>query len=219
MSVTVYTMPDCVQRDMTKKVLTRENVEFSTVDISTNSEAYEFITSLGYKQAPVVVAGESHWSGFRIDKIASLRAMQTQPSILKVKERAKPMSVEHKHILINARVNNPLNRFEEATEFLTELVDKVGMKILMGPHATYVNTPGNQGVTAIVGIETSHIAFHVWDEEMPARLQFDLYTCGSLDKDVVLEAVHRKFDVVSADYRIYDRETGFVLLEEGTLPS
>jgi S-adenosylmethionine/arginine decarboxylase-like enzyme len=129
------------------------------------------------------------------------------------------MSVEHKHILINARVNNPLNRFEEATEFLSDLVDRVGMKVLMGPHATYVNTPGNQGVTAIVGIETSHIAFHVWDEEQPARLQFDLYTCGSLDKDVVLEAVHRKFDVVSADYRIYDRETGFVLLEEGTLPS
>ena len=53
------------------------------------------------------------------------------------------MAVEHKHILINARVNNPLNRFEEATEFLNELVESVGMKVLMGPHATYVNTPGN----------------------------------------------------------------------------
>jgi len=127
------------------------------------------------------------------------------------------MAVEHKHILINARVNNPLNRFEEATEFLSELVESVGMKVLMGPHATYVNTPGNQGVTAIVGIETSHIAFHVWDEESPARLQFDLYTCGSLDKDVVIEAVKNRFELVSADYRIFDREHGFLLLEEGTL--
>lgn len=127
------------------------------------------------------------------------------------------MSVEHKHILINARVNNPMNSFEEATTFLSDLVNRVGMKILMGPHATYVNTPGNQGVTAIVGIETSHIAFHVWDEEMPARLQFDLYTCGSLDKQVVLDAVNEKFGVVSGDYKIFDRETGFVLLEEGTL--
>lgn len=127
------------------------------------------------------------------------------------------MSVEHKHVLINARVNNPLYTFQEAIDFLNDLVNRIGMKVLMGPHATYVNTPGNQGVTAIVGIETSHIAFHVWDEESPARLQFDLYTCGSLDKQVVLDAVNEKFEVVSGDYRIFDRETGFVLMEEGTL--
>jgi S-adenosylmethionine/arginine decarboxylase-like enzyme len=127
------------------------------------------------------------------------------------------MSVEHKHILINARVNNSLGSTEDAVSFLKDLVEKVGMKILMGPHATYVDTPGNKGVTAIVGIETSHIAFHVWDEESPARLQFDLYTCGSLDKDVVIEAVKNRFELVSADYRIFDREHGFLLLEEGTL--
>jgi len=127
------------------------------------------------------------------------------------------MSLEHKHILINARVNNSLESTEDAVSFLKDLVERVGMKILMGPHATYVDAPGNRGVTAIVGIETSHIAFHVWDEVTPARLQFDLYTCGSLDKEIVIEAVKERFDVVSADYRIYDREQGFVLLEEGTL--
>ena len=127
------------------------------------------------------------------------------------------MSLEHKHILINARVNNSLESTEDAVSFLKDLVERVGMKILMGPHATYVDTPGNKGVTAIVGIETSHIAFHVWDEEVPAKLQFDLYTCGSLDKDVVIEAVKERFELVSADYRIFDREHGFVLLEQGTL--
>jgi S-adenosylmethionine/arginine decarboxylase-like enzyme len=127
------------------------------------------------------------------------------------------MSLEHKHILINARVNNSLESTEDAVSFLKDLVERVGMKILMGPHATYVDALGNRGVTAIVGIETSHIAFHVWDEVTPARLQFDLYTCGSLDKEVVIEAVKERFEVVSADYRIYDREHGFVLLEEGTL--
>jgi len=127
------------------------------------------------------------------------------------------MSVEHKHILINARVNNPMGSYQEAIDFLNDLVSRVGMKVLMGPHASYVNTPGNQGVTAIVGIETSHIAFHVWDEEMPARLQFDLYTCGSLDKQVVFDMVNDRFGIVTGDYKIFDREIGFVLLEEGTL--
>lgn len=127
------------------------------------------------------------------------------------------MSIEHKHILINAKITNPLDTYQEAIDFLDDLVESIGMKKLMGPYASYVTTPGNQGVTAVVGIETSHIAFHIWDEEMPSRLQFDLYTCGPLDKNIVIDKVKERFGVVSADYRIYDRETGFVLLEEGTL--
>jgi S-adenosylmethionine/arginine decarboxylase-like enzyme len=127
------------------------------------------------------------------------------------------MSVQHKHILINAQITNPLDTYQEAIDFLDDLVESIGMKKLMGPLASYVKTPGNQGVTAIVGIETSHIAFHVWDENMPARLQFDLYTCGPLDKALVLDKVIKRFNVIGGDYRIYDRETGFVLLEEGKL--
>jgi glutaredoxin-like protein NrdH len=30
------------------------------------------VKSLGYVQAPVVVAGEDHWSGFRPDKIKAI---------------------------------------------------------------------------------------------------------------------------------------------------
>jgi len=127
------------------------------------------------------------------------------------------MSVQHKHILINAQITNPLNTYQEAIDFLDDLIESIGMKKLMGPLAEYVKTPGNQGVTAIVGIETSHIAFHIWDENMPARLQFDLYTCGPLDKALVLDKVIKRFDVIGGDYRIYDRETGFLLLEEGKL--
>ena len=127
------------------------------------------------------------------------------------------MSVQHKHILINAEITNPLDTYQEAIDFLDDLVESIGMKKLMGPLASYVTTPGNQGVTAIVGIETSHIAFHIWDENMPAKLQFDLYTCGPLDKSVVLDKVTKRFGVIGGDYRIFDREFGFFLLEEGKL--
>jgi S-adenosylmethionine/arginine decarboxylase-like enzyme len=127
------------------------------------------------------------------------------------------VSVQHKHILINAEITNPLDTYQEAIDFLDDLVESIGMKKLMGPLASYVTTPGNQGVTAIVGIETSHIAFHIWDENMPAKLQFDLYTCGPLDKSIVLDKVIKRFNVIGGDYRIYDREFGFVLLEEGKL--
>ena len=73
MSIVLYTMPDCVKCDATKKYLDSDNIKYSTVDISTNKEAYELVSSLGYKQAPAVVAGDVHWSGFRPDMIDSIK--------------------------------------------------------------------------------------------------------------------------------------------------
>jgi S-adenosylmethionine/arginine decarboxylase-like enzyme len=42
-------------------------------------------------------------------------------------------------------------------------------------------------------------------------LQFDLYTCGSLDKFEVLNALNETFDIKAIDWVIYDREDGFVV--------
>lgn len=127
------------------------------------------------------------------------------------------MSIQHKHILINAKVKNPIQNELDAIQFLDRLVDRIGMKVIKGPYAKYVDAEGNKGLTAIVMIETSHIAFHIWDEEDPGTLQFDLYTCGSLVKDEVIKALQERFDVVSMDYRLYDRAVGFVLEAEGSL--
>jgi len=65
--------------------------------------------------------------------------------------------------MINAKIGNPLRTPEQAIDFLKNLVKKIDMKIIQGPYASYVDVPGNRGVTAIVMIETSHIAFHIWD--------------------------------------------------------
>ena len=72
-SIVLYTMPDCAKCDATKKYLDKDNINYSTVDISSSKEAYELVSSLGYKQAPVVVAGDVHWSGFRPDMIKSIK--------------------------------------------------------------------------------------------------------------------------------------------------
>lgn len=124
--------------------------------------------------------------------------------------------IMHKHILINAKVNNPISSEQQAIDFLKNLVDKIGMNIVQGPFASYVDTPGNRGITAAVMIETSHIAFHIWDEKEPAMLQFDLYTCSSLDKDIVLEEINKEMSIDKIVWKLYDREDGFQLLEEGT---
>jgi glutaredoxin-like protein NrdH len=74
MSVTVYTLPSCVQCDSTKRMLQRNQIEYSEVDMSQDPVALEMVKTLGYTAAPVVVSGQEHWSGFRMDKIQAISA-------------------------------------------------------------------------------------------------------------------------------------------------
>lgn len=72
--VTVYSLPNCVQCDSTKRLLTRNEISYSEVDLSQDPDAMAMVRELGYTGAPVVVAGEDHWSGFRPDKLSTLAA-------------------------------------------------------------------------------------------------------------------------------------------------
>lgn len=117
----------------------------------------------------------------------------------------------HKHMLINAKVKNPMNTESAGIEFLTNLVKRINMKILKGPFAQYLDVEGNRGLTAMVMIETSHIAFHIWDEIDPGLLQMDIYTCGQLDKFDVLNAMNENFDIQDIEWVLFDRENGFVV--------
>ena len=125
--------------------------------------------------------------------------------------------IYHKHLLVNAKVTNPMNTEEKGIEFLKFLVDQINMKIIKGPFASYVDAEGNKGLTAIVMIETSHIAFHIWDEPNPGLLQFDLYTCGSLDLEKTKAILKQYFNIESGEYVLYDRENGFVEEASGIL--
>jgi glutaredoxin-like protein NrdH len=74
MAVTVYTLPSCVQCDSTKRMLKSIDVDYEEVDMSQDPVALEMVKTLGYTAAPVVVSGEDHWSGFRMEKIQALSA-------------------------------------------------------------------------------------------------------------------------------------------------
>lgn len=79
MTITVYSKPRCVQCDATYRALDKHGVDYQVVDVSADTDALAYILGLGYSQAPVVVVGDSHWSGYRPDRIASLasRVLQT----------------------------------------------------------------------------------------------------------------------------------------------
>lgn len=71
--VRVYSKPDCVQCDRTKKLMDREGIEFveeSILEEGNMAAAKE----LGLLTAPVVAVGAEVWAGFRPDKIMALAA-------------------------------------------------------------------------------------------------------------------------------------------------
>ncbi|MDI3314190.1 MAG: redoxin NrdH [Mycobacterium sp.] len=72
MSITVYAKPACVQCTATYKALDQQGIAYEKVDITLDPDARDYVMALGYLQAPVVVAGNDHWSGFRPDRIRAL---------------------------------------------------------------------------------------------------------------------------------------------------
>lgn len=70
--VTVYSKKNCIQCDATVREMQRKGIEHQYVDITEDSQAMETVANLGYKQVPVVIAGEEHWAGFQPDKIGAL---------------------------------------------------------------------------------------------------------------------------------------------------
>ena len=125
--------------------------------------------------------------------------------------------LEHKHLIVRAEVLNPPR--EEDVKYMhlwfKNFVQSIHMKILSGPHVMYLDVEGNRGMTGVCIIETSHIAMHVWDEESPGLMQFDVYTCGALDPNQVLASLS-EFNPTKVEFKYLDREHGLELLKKGS---
>jgi glutaredoxin-like protein NrdH len=72
---TVYTKPNCVQCDATKRMMDKLGVDYETVDIVENPEELDRLIEMGYRAAPVVVTEDGQsWAGFNPDRITALAA-------------------------------------------------------------------------------------------------------------------------------------------------
>ncbi|MDO4636469.1 MAG: glutaredoxin-like protein NrdH [Lautropia sp.] len=72
MTVTVYSKPACVQCTATTRALDARGIAYRLVDLTQDAVAMAEVLSMGYRQAPVVIAGDKHWAGFRPDMIGRL---------------------------------------------------------------------------------------------------------------------------------------------------
>jgi glutaredoxin-like protein NrdH len=74
MAVTVYTNPNCVQCESTKRFLNGEGIAYDVQSLQAEEnydKLVEFVNQ-GFKAAPIVVTDNDIWSGFRLDKLKAL---------------------------------------------------------------------------------------------------------------------------------------------------
>jgi S-adenosylmethionine/arginine decarboxylase-like enzyme len=122
----------------------------------------------------------------------------------------------HLHLLVKGHIKSPPQTEKVLNEWLEQLVEKVGMKVVAGPTSVYVNEPGNEGITGTVTLATSHSSIHVWDAQNPAMFQFDLYSCSDFTPTQVLEHINEWFELTEAHWQFIDRNGNtFDLINSG----
>jgi len=75
MRIIIYTKDNCVQCTATKNAMDRQGLAYQLINLDSQPDAIDNLKTLGYRQVPVVMADNDHWSGFRPDKIATLRQL------------------------------------------------------------------------------------------------------------------------------------------------
>lgn len=82
MKVQLLSLPNCQQCKATQRKLDQLGIDYEHIDMSEDPIATQRAKELGYMAAPVVIAGDVHWGGFRPDKIDNLALIYTLPDTL-----------------------------------------------------------------------------------------------------------------------------------------
>ena len=116
-------------------------------------------------------------------------------------------ALDHRHMVVTAFVTRPPMTVEVGEDWLRRLVKLVGMEILMDANAIYCEDLGNEGVTGVVGLTTSHASFHSWHDEEEPFINFDLYSCKDFSVVDVLKHIN-EFGAAKCNYMLIDRNGG-----------
>ena len=102
--------------------------------------------------------------------------------------------MEGKHLIIDSegtRSPSVLDSVEYIYRFLEEIPKLTGMEVLIPPHVVRCHDHGNEGVTGVVVITTSHSSIHTWPNS--GVIKFDLYSCKDFDAEFIIGEFKRRF--------------------------
>jgi S-adenosylmethionine/arginine decarboxylase-like enzyme len=118
-------------------------------------------------------------------------------------------------LIVKGTILNAPKTEAELNDWFIRLVEKVRMVVVAGPTSVYVNEEGNEGLTGTVTLATSHSSIHIWDAEVPAMFQFDIYSCSCFSAEEVLDHLN-EFGLVEYEWIYIDRNKGLQPVSKGT---
>ncbi len=94
------------------------------------------------------------------------------------------MTIVHHHLIYQAKVGNHFGEDaeEELRKFLYDLLDVIDIKCLIPPQ---MKLSPQKAWTGIIGVITSHVAFHYWTVEN--YIQLDIYSCKKFDRKKAID--------------------------------
>ena len=118
------------------------------------------------------------------------------------------MLLKHKHLIVRAEIHHPPCNPSAMDDWMHQLVQDIRMKVLMGSFSVYSDMPGNQGLTSVTIIETSHIAVNVWDEVFPALMEIDVDSCAEFDPQLIFDRLQSDFSLAKLEWKFIDHKHG-----------
>jgi S-adenosylmethionine/arginine decarboxylase-like enzyme len=115
--------------------------------------------------------------------------------------------------MVRAEIVNPpgVNDVGAVISFLTDLVDRVRMKVLMPARALWCDEPGNEGITGDILLTTSNSVIHIWNyEDDTGLLEFDLYSCAPFTPEEVVDLLEERFQLTKVVYKFIDRQNDLI---------
>ena len=115
------------------------------------------------------------------------------------------MPIVHHHLIYQAKVGNNLdaNSKDILEKFLYDLLKEIGMTCLI---PAQLKLSHQKAWTGIVGIITSHIAFHFWTVEK--YVQLDIYSCKPFDTEKTIKFLNNFWKASNVKALFIDREVG-----------
>ena len=115
------------------------------------------------------------------------------------------MALKHYHLIFQGRVGiEPRSLDEEdLLIFFQDLLRVINMSCLIQPQ---VRLSHQNAWTGIIGIITSHIAFHYWVDEK--YLQLDIYSCKEFDRIKTIGFLKKFWKMNGSTALFIDREIG-----------
>lgn len=120
------------------------------------------------------------------------------------------------YLMIRSDIKSPIFDEFDFADWTGELIDKLGMKPILGPIAKHTKKPGNEGLTALAAMEGSHIACNVWYGCVPAILQMDLYTSETVIETIIFDHLHIMHPE-NMQFKYVDRVLGLTTVSAGVI--